>query len=448
VTVVGLEVQPGAFADVEAEQACLGAILLDPAAIHLLRDLVGLDDWASERHQVIYAACTALADQACAIDPLTLRKQLERVGALGRAGGVVYLAELSAQVFTTANLEHHARIVREAAVRRRVRAVLAEGQRRLGDEGRGVEELAGEVAAQLAAETAPRGRSARTLADHLREVYAELERAIAAGPRGHVRGLRTGFPALDRMTGGLASHQLWLVGARPRLGKTTWALNVARQVAGEGAPVLVASLEMSSPQLAERLIAAEAQVDWKWVRETGGTVEDRASVAAAVDRLQRLPLRLEDQLERRVGAVRAAARRMAVCGGLGLVIVDYLGLLVGRRRESRTVEVTEVVQELKGMAMDLRVPVVALVQLSREVDRRSGEERRPQLDDLRDSGELEATADVVAFLHRRSVYELDAPASEAELIVAKQRQGPEGRIPLIFRGERFSFREPYHGEQL
>jgi replicative DNA helicase len=446
-TTLSLFPLPSVFGDHEAEVACLGALTLDQSAIAVLREALVADDFRSERHRAIFKAASDLAEAGAVVDFVTLRKQLERNGALPQAGGVEYLAELSASVFTAASVEHWARIVRETGVRRRVALVLVEAQKHVHDEGRGVEEVAGEVAGRLAVETTPRGGSRVTLGDGLRAAYGQLEASQQARAEGRmfVSGTPTGFADIDRMTGGMERQQLWLIGARPGMGKTIWALNVARRIAGTGVPVLFASLEMSTVELSQRLIACDARVDWKAITQRGGSVEEMERIATAMERLQRLPLRIEDRVDRRVSAVRAAARRMQLGGGLGLIVVDYLGKLQATTREGRTEQVSELAAGCKNMAKDLDVPVLALQQLSREVDRRAG--GRPVLADLRDSGQLEAEADVVGFLYRPVVYDEKAAPTAAEFIIAKQRQGPLGTVPLIFAGEQFAFRNAYTATQ-
>jgi replicative DNA helicase len=423
----------------EAEVSVLGGVLLDPDSILRIEDVVDDSMFFREGHRVIYRAMRLLHEQRTAVDVVTLGDALGSQGELERVGGMEYLVELLDAVPTAANIQYHARIVRDKALLRRlieastrtIQDVYAPGEK-------SVEELVDEAEQRIfrVAESHDRG-GFTWIKELLWETFENIERMQKSD--GGLTGVPSGFKTLDRMTTGLQKGDLVIVAARPSMGKTSWVLNVAQGAAIEHkVPVAVFSLEMSKEQLVQRLLCSEARVDQQRLRGGRLTASDHQRLATAAGKLNTAPIWIDDSPGGTVLEMRAKARRLKAEAGLGLLVVDYLQLMGGSTRvESRQQEVSQISRGLKGLARELEVPVIALSQLSRGPEQR--QDHRPQLSDLRDSGSIEQDADLVMFLYRPEYYSSDGRDAEgnslegkAELIVSKQRNGPTGTVDLYF----------------
>jgi replicative DNA helicase len=398
---VGTAVVPGSVAaamrvppsDLEAEQALLGCLLIDAEAITTVRDAVAPEDFYAEKHAHMYRAAVALADSGNPIDTVTLRDQLERGPGVGRAGGLDYIAELSLAVPSAASVKYYAEIVVAHSLRRRL--IQAGGEvTRLGFDATTRVEDAIDSAEQTVfrvGESQHRNAEAQHVAPIVRETWALLETRLQQ--KRLVHGVPTNFAKLDALTQGLQPGELVILAARPSVGKTSFALNIARNAAVlAGKPVVVFSLEMSKQALAQRLICAEAKVDNYLMRT--GQLDSLAyqHIAMALDTLTQAELWIDDTPALAISTLRARARRMKAQYGIELIVIDYLQLMHGGRQESRVQEVSDISSGLKAIAKELQVSVLALSQLSRESERR--ENKRPQLSDLRDSGCLAGSTPV------------------------------------------------------
>jgi replicative DNA helicase len=425
----------------EAEQAVLGAMLIDQDAALKAAQLLSDTAFYRDAHRRIFRAMLLLLEKGDVIDPLLLRDVLQRRGDLEPAGGMEYVAELLDMVPTAANIEYHCRIVRDRALRRRlIEAGTAIVQ--TGYEGPDevdalldhAEQRIFEVSYQRSGQEAVRLKSL---------VWDTMER-IEARHHGEesVHGVLSGFRDLDRLTNGFQPSDLIIVAARPSMGKSSFCLNIATHAAvEEKVPVAFFSLEMAKEQLVERMLASESLVDLQRFRQGKLLEEDFSKLSYAVGILGQAPIWIDDTPGLGLLELRSKARRLKAEHGIGLIIVDYLQLITApRESENRQAEISFISRSLKALARELRTPVIALSQLSRAPEQRGGD-RRPMLSDLRDSGAIEQDADLVAFIYRaemyKSVMEKDADAREgtAELNLAKHRNGPTGTITLAFRKE-------------
>jgi replicative DNA helicase len=427
--------------DLGAERAVLGSLMIDQAAIAEIRDVLEPDDFYAERHAHIYRAATALADRGDPIDEVTLQSQLDRGPGIGRAGGLDYISELTLEVPTAASVRHWADIVLNHALRRRLIAAGGEVTK-LGFDNAVTAVDAIEAAEQriFNISQARRGSEATHIAKLVHDTWEMLEERLQK--KELINGVRTNYARLDGLTQGLQPQELVILAARPSVGKTSFALNIARNAAVLArVPVAIFSLEMSRQALAQRLICSEAMVNSHVLRSGQASQLDFQRIAAAMDKLTQAELWIDDTPRLSIATLRARARRMKSQHGIGLVIIDYLQLMQGGRQESRVQEVSDISSGLKAVAKELEVPVLALSQLSRASEQRN--DKRPQLSDLRDSGAIEQDADVVLFLYREGMHKPDIDKASTELIVAKNRNGPVGEIELIFNAEQTTFREPY-----
>ena len=431
--------------DLGAERAVLGSLMIDPAAIAEIRDVLEPADFYAERHALIYRAAVELADRGDPIDEVTLQSQLERGPGIGRAGGLDYITELTLEVPTAASVRHWAEIVINHALRRRLIAAGGEVAR-LGFDNSVSATDAIEDAEQRIFQIGQsrRGSEATHIAKLVHDTWEMLEERLQR--KQLINGVQTNYGRLDGLTQGLQPQELIILAARPSVGKTSFALNIARNAAVLArVPVAIFSLEMSRQALAQRLICSEASVNSHVLRSGQASQLDFQRIAAAMDKLTQAELWIDDTPRLSIATLRARARRMKAQHGIGLVIIDYLQLMHGGRQESRVQEVSDISSGLKAVAKELDVPVLALSQLSRASEQRT--DRRPQLSDLRDSGSIEQDADVVLFLYREGMHKPDVDRNRTELIVAKNRNGPTDDIELIFNPEQTTFREPYpHGE--
>jgi replicative DNA helicase len=396
-----------------------------------------------EGHRILFRAMLALTERAEAIDPVTLRDELTRRGDLDRAGGLEYIATLIDVVPTAANVEYHARIVRDKAVLRRlVEAATAiiqdvyESRQTPAEVLDNAEHRVFQVAQYRRAEEFTR----------LKElIWPTMERIeqLQAGA-GDVTGVASGFKDLDLLTAGFQRADLVIIAGRPSMGKTAFVLNVVQHAAIEhNVPVAVFSLEMSKDQLVQRLLCSEGMVDAQRLRRGQLRDEDYPKLARAAGLLSSAPIWIDDSAALTPLAMRSKARRLKAEHDIALVVVDYLQLMQGPSDiENRQQEISYISRSIKALAKELNVPVLALSQLSRAPEQRGGEHRRPQLSDLRESGAIEQDADVVCFVYRQEFYDgpVDPKTNEsiegkAEIIVGKQRNGPTGTVTLAFRKE-------------
>jgi replicative DNA helicase len=441
-----------------AERAVLGAVLADANCFYRIVDTVGPDDFYTDAHRAIFAAFAQLATNNRDIDLLTATDQLERTGALGAAGGVTYVASLTEGLPDPANVEHYAAIVRERAVKRQLLKISQELMATCAsEEGEAMDALdAAETQILSIAERAMRG-GLRSLDKLVHEEVAHIEHVSKSSAP--YTGIETGYYRLDELTSGLQKQDLVILAARPGVGKTALALNVAAHCAiRSGLKVAVFSLEMSAVALTRRLLAAEARINLKRLSrgllsktaDSRSEASDWQRLAEAADRLADAPLWVDDTAGISVLELRGKCRRMLMEHGLDLVVVDYLQLMSsGARAENRTQEVSAITRGLKAVAKQLNVPLLVLSQLSRNPERRG--DQRPQLSDLRESGSIEQDADVVMFINRKNRALQGEPDDEeedwrlADVIIAKQRNGPTDTFKLVFLEEFTRFENPELG---
>ncbi|MDE2071581.1 MAG: replicative DNA helicase [Patescibacteria group bacterium] len=425
----------------ESEKALLGALMMRPEGMNESIDVISRDAFYSEKHRVIYAAMLELFSKSEPVDVESVRARLSDLGHLEQIGGLSYLSELAADVPAASNARFYAQQIQKKYM-----------LRSLIDVGEYVAELGFDEAAELD-ETLDRAEkkiyevtSTPTLVkftplrESLTDAWARLEHLQEH--QGELRGVRTGFRDLDSMLAGLQRSDLVILAARPSMGKTSLALDIARQTAIEHNTVVgIFSLEMSAQQLIDRMVAAQAKVN-SWNLRTGRIhdQEDWARIRDAYDKLSGAPIFINDEPGNTILKMRAVARRLKREHGLGLLVVDYLQLMVpsdSRASDSLVQQVTEISRSLKTLARELDVPVLALSQLSRAVEQRRG---RPRLSDLRDSGSIEQDADVVMFIHREDKMSDDQSRPNiAEILVEKHRNGPVGKVELYFDEKRTTF---------
>ncbi len=422
----------------EAEASVLGGMLIDGDATARVVDFIDDSVFYREAHRRLFRAMARLFERGGVIDPITVSEELKNTGELESAGGMEYLASLLDAVPTAANIEYHARIVRDKALLRRLIDAAHTIVRDVHDPGeREVKEILDQAEQRVFSVSQSRGREGFVwIKEVLWPTFEHIER-LQEIPDG-VSGLATGFVELDRMTTGLQPGDLVIVAGRPSMGKTSWALNVAQFAAIEReTPVALFSMEMSKEQLVQRFLCAEARVDAQRLRRGMLEGDEYPRLARAAGHLNTAPIWIDDSPSGNVLEMKAKARRLKAETDLGLIVVDYMQLMSGStRRDSRVQEVSEISRGLKALARELEVPLIALSQLSRAPEQRP--DRRPQLSDLRESGSIEQDADLVMFLYRPEYYhgptDKDGTSLEgkAELIVSKQRNGPTGTIGLYF----------------
>jgi replicative DNA helicase len=415
---------------IEAEKSLLGALLLDREAINKIADIVAPDDFYQHGHQLIAQAAFTLYEHHEPIDLLSLSNKLSDMGALEQIGGLAYLTSLVNSVPTSAHISTYAKIVQR---KKMLRSLIDAAHHMIGlgyREEDEVEDLLDEAEKKLFAV------SQKSLTKNFLEVGASLDEAmvrITSQQDGSLRGHKTGYLDLDNLLGGFQKSDLIILAARPSVGKTALAINLAYNIAKQKIPVGVFSMEMSLDQVVDRFIALASGVSL-WEMRTGKLSHEQDEllrVTMACDELKNFPLYIDDSPSPNIMQMRAMARRLQAEHGLGLIIVDYLQLMSGRRNYDSPVQmVTEISRGLKGLAKELNVPIIALSQLSRAIEERGG---KPKLSDLRDSGSIEQDADLVMFIHRedksKAHGQFDASKTNiADLIVAKHRNGPTGEI--------------------
>lgn len=416
----------------EAEVSVLGAVLIHSDAVSKAVEWVKPEDFYNDGHRKIYDAVLALFNQAKPIDIIMVGEELRKRNELELIGGVPYLMELAGMVPTAAHVEHYGRIVKEMSTLRRLIGV---GTKMVGDAYKSdttSQDLLDAAQKEIFSLTQKDQKDVVKLHDVLIDTFTRLESLYEQ--KGKLVGLPTGFTDLDRMTAGLQRSDLVIVAARPSMGKTMLCLNLARNAAiQEKVPVAVFSLEMSREQLALRLLSAESELPAHRLRTGELDNEMWTKLSIALGRLGEAPIFIDDTPGISGMELRAKARQLKLQENIGLVIIDYMQLMSGRRSENRQQEISEISRSLKALARELDVPVVALSQLSRAVESRN--DKRPMLSDLRESGAIEQDADIVAFLYRDDYYSKESENGITELIVAKQRNGPTGTVQLLFKKE-------------
>jgi replicative DNA helicase len=430
---------------VEAEQSVLGGLLLDNLAWDRAADLLTDSDFYRHEHKLIYAAIGALVNAAKPADVITVFEQLQGIGKADDCGGLGYLNALAQSVPSAANMRRYAEIVRERAILRKLIAASDEiATNAFNPQGRAVTQILDEAEGRIfkIGEEGSRQRQGFQSMDKL--VIALLDRVNELHENGaeDVTGVRTGFYDLDHMTAGLQKGDLIVLAARPSMGKTAFALNIAEHVAvNEGLPVLVFSMEMGASQLALRMVGSLGRIDQSGLRTGKLKDQDWEKLAEAVDRLKSASIFIDETPALNAAELRARARRMArqFGGTLGLIVVDYLQLMSGSSSggdENRATEIGEISRGLKALAKELQCPVIALSQLNRSVETRN--DKRPMMSDLRESGAIEQDADVIMFIYRDEYYnKVDGPNPTkepgiAEIVIGKQRNGPVGTVKLTF----------------
>jgi replicative DNA helicase len=426
--------------NLDAERSVLGGVLLDNIAIHKIMEVLHGEDFYRESHRKIFQAMMALQDKAEPVDLITLNQELQRMGMLQEVGGGAYLASLTDQVPTAANVLYYARIVKDKSILRQV----IEASTKIASEGyedseEVIQYLDRAEQTILDISRKQRRKGFVPIRDILQQSFKSIEEAF--NNKELVTGVATGFKDFDRLTCGLQRSDLVIIAGRPSMGKTAFALNIGRHVAIEcRIPVAIFSLEMSKEQLAIRMLSAEARIDGTKLRSGYFHSSDWTKLTQAADGLSQAPLFIDDSPVISVMEMRGKGRQMKYEQNIGLIIVDYLQLMEGTRgAESRVQEISEISRSLKQLAKELDVPVIALSQLNRAVENRT--DKRPILADLRESGAIEQDADLIAFLYREELYVHDRPECKgrAEVIIGKQRNGPVGKIMLKFWPEYTSF---------
>lgn len=429
---------------IEAEQSVLGGLMLNNGVWNELADKLSDSDFYRADHQVIYRAVCELIGTGKPCDFVTLSEHLRHAGQLEQAGGVAYLGSLAVDSYSIANVVSYAEIIRERAVLRGLIAAGAEiGDLGYRPEGRSPAELVDEAEQKVFAirEHGARGKSNyESVGTVMQRVEARIE-MLRKNPKA-LAGLPTGFIELDKRTQGLHPGDLVIVAARPGMGKTTLAMNIAEHVAFvDNQPVAVFSMEMSGEQLALRVLSSFGRIELGKLKSGHLSDADYDKLVSADALIRKAPLYIDETGALSPLELRARARRLAAQHGLKLIVVDYIQLMqVPGTRENRTNEVSEITRSLKSLAKELRIPVIALSQLSRANEK---ENRKPKLSDLRDSGGIEQDADMVLFIYREDLSsEEQADRTKAEIIIGKQRSGPTGHFDLTFLGQFTKFENP------
>jgi replicative DNA helicase len=423
-------------ANVEAERSILGAIMLDNLAYNEAAEHLKPEDFSLDSHRRIFTRMVDLAESSRPIDMITLVEELDRRKELEAIGDVGYVSGLVDGVPDRPSIEHYIKIVRDKALLRGLIHAANAAITRASDQSDPAEEILNDAEAAIFQLSEKRiGRGFMGVQDIVKESFGSVDALLQRGQR--ITGLATHYTDLDEMTSGFQRSDLIIIAARPSMGKTAFAMNIAENASIEDQKVVgMFSLEMSREALLLRLLCSRARVDSHKMRTGSLWRDDMTKVVHAMEQLAHAPIFIDDTPGISLSEMRAKARRLQQSQGkLDLIIVDYLQLMSGggRRYENRTQEVSAISRGLKALAKELSVPVIALSQLSRAPESRGGD-HRPQLSDLRESGSIEQDADVVAFIFREEVYKQDDPdlQGKAELIIAKQRNGPTGRVNLAF----------------
>jgi replicative DNA helicase len=442
-SLVQLSPADGLPASVHTEVAILGAMLLDSVAISDATEKLKAEDFSLDSHQRIFRTIVDLMAKGQGIDYLTVQEELARRRELDSIGGPAYLAYLTEGIPRNFNIESYVQIVKDKSLLRQLMGIFHDGGIRAADQSEDAITVLGDVEAQLAdvADSAIQ-RGLAGIGEIVAGSFVSIDKLYEQGRE--VTGLATRYTEFDKMTSGLQDSELIIIAARPSMGKTAWAINIAQNAAVQDNKVVaVFSLEMSKESLLRRMLASEALVGSRKLQTGSMLREDRGKLMKALERLMDAKLFIDDTPGITLPEMRAKARRLKQQQGqLDLIVIDYLQLMTGinptgkRGFENRTQEVSSISRGLKALAKEMRVPVLALSQLSRGSEQRAGD-KKPLLSDLRESGSIEQDADVVAFIHREEYYDRDNEdvKGQAEIIVAKQRNGPTGSIKLAFRSD-------------
>ena len=424
--------------NLEAEISLLGAILLDRDAIVKIADIVVPEDFYKDIHGIIYGAMVNLYEHREPIDVVTLTNKLDEQRKLELIGGGSYIATLASSVPSAANIAYYAKIVSEKAVLRKLIHASTDIADIAYREDKEIPEILDKAEQAIFSVSQKHTKeSFIAIKDVLTDSFDRLDDLHKNKDK--IRGVPTGFRDLDNLLAGLQNSDLIILAARPSMGKSSLAINIAQNVAiHEGIPVAIFSLEMSKEQLVDRLLCSEANIDsWK-LRNANLSDNDFARIGEAMAKLSEAPLYFDDSAGINVMEMRTKARRLQSEHGLGLIVIDYLQLMQGNGSNNRVEEVSDISRSLKGLARELNVPVIALSQLSRAVENRPS--RIPQLADLRESGSIEQDADVVMFIYRDDYYEKDSERKNiADVLIRKHRNGPVGQIELFFKPEQMLF---------
>ncbi len=421
---------------IEAEQSVLGGLLLDNVAYDQISDFLSESDFYRFDHKLIFQHISNLIGSNKPADVITVYESLSSIGKVDEVGGLSYLNALAQNTPSTANIRHYAQIVRDRSVLRKLITVSDEiAGLAFNSKGKEVKKILDEAEAQIfsIAETGSRGvqgfQGIQLLSD---QVVARVQELFGRDNKNDVTGIPTGFIDLDRKTSGLQAGDLIIIAGRPSMGKTAFSVNIGEHVAIEsGLPVAIFSMEMSGIQLATRIIGSVGKLDQQKLRTGQFSEDDWPKLSYAVEKIKEAQLHIDETPALTIDALRSRARRLArQCGQLGLIIVDYLQLMSANGiGENRATEIGEISRGLKALAKELSCPVIALSQLNRELEKRP--DKRPKMADLRESGSIEQDADLILFIHRDD----SADKGVAEIIIAKQRNGPIGDIRLTFRGQ-------------
>ncbi len=432
---------------VEAEQSVLGGLLLNNSTWEDIADIINDDDFYRHDHRLIWQHISILLRAGKPADALTVKDALQLAGRLEDAGGEQYLVMLSNAVISASNIRHYAEMVRDRAVLRRLIAVSDQiATEAFNAQGRPVNEVLDAAEAEMfkiAEDSGKKRNDFQHIGPLSGKVFQRIDELYSRDNPSEITGIATGFIDLDRMTSGMQPGDLIIVAARPSVGKTAFALNIGEHVAvHEKLPVAVFSMEMGAEQLVMRLIGSTGRIDQQRLRTGRLTEDDFIRLSDAMGKMQDAPMFIDETPALNPFELRARARRLArQFGHLGLIVIDYLQLMTGANpggRENRATEVGEISRALKSLAKELKCPVIALSQLSREVEKR--QDKKPIMSDLRESGSIEQDADVIFFIHRDDRYDPDAETKGmAEIIIGKQRNGPIGSVTLAFHGQYTKF---------
>ena len=434
--------------DLAAEQAVLGAIFLDSDRVIEVKEFLSTDDFYKNAHKIIFRAMEHLSDNREAIDVLTVRSLLENQNDLETIGGIAYIAELATATPTAANASYYAKIVAEKSLLRQLINKLTQSVEKAYSQEDPAEDVLAEAEKSLIDVQQGRNTSSfRRISDVLSMNLDDLEER--AKQKSTITGIATGYPALDAMTTGLHEEELIILAARPAVGKTAFALNIAQNIGTkQDKTVAIFSLEMGAESLVNRMLAAEGTIESHNLRTGQLNDEEWNQYFIAMGTLSKASIYIDDTPGIKITEIRARSRKLAQeTGNLGLIVIDYLQLISGTGRENRQQEVSEISRQLKILAKELKVPVIALSQLSRGVEQR--QDKRPVLSDIRESGSIEQDADIVAFLYRDDYYDRagadddddegfnDVPEvdNKVEVIIEKNRSGSRGTVELLFLKE-------------
>ena len=422
----------------EAETAVLGSVIIDKECLLEVMEIISADDFYLEKNKAIYQAITSLFNRNIPVDVITLYDELTAQGIYEQIGGKEYILDVVNSVPSTENVKHYAQIVSDKAQLRKLIGLCQEIET-AGYESKGAQEVT-EHAVQkifdLVSEREVRGVT------HIKSILYQNYNKMAEmmGRQGGVSGIPTGFSELDRKLSGLHPSTLILIAARPAMGKTSFAINIAQNIAiNQNIPVLIFSLEMSKEELVNRIICSEARIESDKMRSGEITPEDMNRFLDVMDPLSKAPIYIDDTASIKVTELRAKAKRLKLEKGLGLIVIDYLQLMNGSRSENRQVEIAEISRSLKILAKELEVPVIAVSQLSRGPESRT--DKKPMLSDLRESGAIEQDADVVMLLFREEYYKPETTEKHniGECIIAKHRAGEVGTFEMTWLGKYTSF---------